>query len=469
MRGFVAFAERGTSAVALPRRTYALESSCEIEGDYAVDVAASHIRFGAGSTHEIGAELRDQGVQSTVAVFTDPNLVTLPPVVRVLESLARAGLRAELFADVEVEPTDRSFQAASAWLAARVRGAQRPVEAVVAVGGGSVIDTAKAANLYACYPDEFLAYVNPPIGLGKPPPGPLLPLIAVPTTAGTGSETTGVAIFDYLERNCKTGIAHRRLRPTLGIVDPENTATMPPAVAACSGFDVLAHALESYTAIPFHKRAPRPQTPLMRPAYQGSNPISDVWSLMALERLAKYFVRAVRDGDAEARAQMMLASTAAGTGFGSAGVHLCHGMSYPVSSLSHHRTHSVAGYPPRPMVPHGMSVVLHAPAVFRFTAAADPPRHLHAARVLGASEADVATAERDGAASSGALLADRVLALMRALDMPNGLSSVGVTSTDVDALVERTLPQHRVLKLSPRPVSAKDLHAMFSSSMHLWD
>src|SRR5947209_6250967 len=141
-----------------------------------------------------------------------------------------------------------------------------------------------------------------------PPPGPLKPLIAVPTTAGTGSETTGVAIFDYTPLHAKTGIAHRRLKPTLGILDPGNTRTMPPQVAAASGFDVLSHAIESYTALPFQRR-PRPERPVLRPAYQGSNPISDVWSLEALRWVAKYFVLAVEDpDDDEARAKMQLRS-----------------------------------------------------------------------------------------------------------------------------------------------------------------
>ena len=164
-------------------------------------------------------------------------------------------------------------------------------------------------------------------------PGPLKPLIAIPTTAGTGSETTGVSIFDLTARHAKTGIASRRLKPTLGLLDPDNTRTMPPEVAASSGLDVLSHAIESYTAVPYTAR-PRPERPRLRPAYQGTNPISDVWSLQALRMVAGYLLRAVEDpGDDEARAQMLLAAAYAGVGFGNAGVHLPHGMSYPVSGL----------------------------------------------------------------------------------------------------------------------------------------
>ena len=132
------------------------------------------------------------------------------------------------FGRVRVEPTDQSFKEAIDF------ARENPVDAFVAIGGGSVIDTAKAVNLYTSHPADFLDYVNPPIGKGLPVPGPLKPLFAIPTTAGTGSETTGVAIFDYTKLHAKTGIAHRRLKPTLGILDPDNTRTLP---SRGGGFD----------------------------------------------------------------------------------------------------------------------------------------------------------------------------------------------------------------------------------------
>ena len=232
-------------------------------------------------------------------------------------------------------------------------------------------------------PADFLDYVNPPIGKGLPVPGPLKPLMAIPTTAGTGSETTGVAIFDLKRMHAKTGVANRRLKPTLGYLDPENTRTMPPQVAASAGLDILSHAVESYTAMPFTDR-PRPDRPALRPAYQGSNPISDVWSMQALRMVAQFLVRAVDDpSDDEARANMLLAASYAGIGFGNAGVHLPHGMSYPVSG--HVKSYRAPGYvTDHPLVPHGVSVILNAPAVFRFTASANPARHLQAAEALGA-------------------------------------------------------------------------------------
>ena len=337
-----------------------------------------------------------------------------------------------------------------------------PVDALVAVGGGSTIDTAKAVNLYTTYPPaDFLDYVNAPLGKAVPVPGPLKPLIAIPTTAGTGSETTGVSIFDLTELHAKTGIASRRLKPTLGLLDPEHTRTMPRQVAASSGLDILSHAVESFTAMPYTER-PYPASPGLRPAYQGANPISDIWALQALHIVAKYLVRAVEDpSDDEAREQMILAASYAGVGFGNAGVHLPHGMSYPVSG--HVKSYRAPGYSAdHPLVPHGISVILNAPAVFRFTARASPGRHLQAAEALGV---DVSGARADDA---GRILVDRIIWFMQRLDVPNGLQAVGYTTADIPNLVEGTLPQHRVTKLSPRPAEPDDLRRLFRASMTIW-
>jgi len=426
-----------------------------MEFDYAFEMATSNIRFGPGVTREAGADLSEWGARRVVVV-TDPYVASLAPVATVLESLNDNHVAFSLFDRVRVEPSDASFREAIEY------ARQGDFDAFVAVGGGSAIDTAKAANLYSTYPpSDFLDYVNPPIGKGLPVPGPLKPLIAVPTTAGTGSETTGVAIFDYSPLHAKTGIAHRRLKPTLGILDPENTRTMPPQVAASTGLDVLSHAVESYTAIPYQCR-PRPGKPVLRPAYQGSNPISDLWSLEALRLVAGYLPRAVEDpSDDEARSKMLLASSYAGVGFGNAGVHLPHGMSYPVSGMV--RDFKPHEYPvDHPLVPHGISVILNAPSVFRFTASACPERHLTAAGVLGA---DIRGVKPEDA---GRVLSDRITSFMERLRVPNGLSALGYRREDIPALVEGTLPQHRVTKLSPRPAEKEDLALLFEQALVAW-
>lgn len=415
---------------------------------------ASSVVFGPGATSEVGARVRALGCRN-VLVVTDPRISELPPVANVVASLEEARVAYEIFADVRVEPTDASWQVA---IAAAAAGG---FDGFVSVGGGSVMDTAKVANLYSTWPDDFMAYVYPPLGQGKPVPGPLKPHVAVPTTAGTGSETTGNAVFDLSSAHVKTAIAHRALRPTVGIIDPDNTRTMPPMVAACSGLDVLSHALESYTAIPFNHREAA-LDPMKRTVYQGANPLSDVWSTRAIELCAANIRRTVEDPeDDEARGAMFLASTSAGIGFGNAGVHLPHAMSYPVSALA--RNFVPEGYPgDHTLVPHGMSVILTAPAVFRWTAEADPGRHLESARLLGA---DVRGASPEDA---GDILVDALIAVMKAVGMPNGLNAVGITDADLDALVAGTLPQSRLTQLSPRATSEADYRAMFADSMTIW-
>jgi hydroxyacid-oxoacid transhydrogenase len=415
----------------------------------------SGIKFGPGATREVGQDMLALGARR-VMVVTDPRLAKTESVAVALAALRGAGIDAVLFDRVRVEPTDASFKEAIQF------ATQSSFDGYVAVGGGSSMDTAKAANLYATYPADFLAYVNPPIGRGEPVPGRLKPMIAIPTTSGTGSETTGVAIFDLTEMHAKTGIAHRALRPTMGIVDPENCRDLPPMITACSGFDVLSHAIESYTALPYTDR-PAPDEPRLRPAYQGANPISDLWSEHTIQMVANYLVRAVRDkSDREACSKMMLAATFAGIGFGNAGVHLPHGMSYPVSGMV--ESFIPPDYPAdHPIIPHGMSVILNAPSVFRWTASANPQRHLQAAAWLGASVRDA------GPSDAGEILATTLIGLMRQTGMPNGLHDVGFEERDLDELVEGTLPQHRVTKLTPRPATPDDLRQLFVGAMRYWE
>ena len=420
----------------------------------AFTIDTSSIKYGPGVTREVGHDMRRLGARR-VMVLTDAQLAQGEAVATAVAALKMAGIDAILFDQVRVEPTSGSFMQAIEF------ATSSKFDGYLAVGGGSVIDTAKAANLYATYPADLLAYVNPPIGRGEPVPGPLKPLIAVPTTAGTGSETTGVAIFDYTEMHAKTGIAHRALRPNLGILDPDNTRTMPKLVAASSGLDVLSHALESLTALPYDQRA-APAAPEMRPAYQGANPISDIWCSKAIQMVAANIVRAIQDpDDVAARSHMLLAAAYAGIGFGNAGVHLPHGMSYPVSGMV--RAYNPAGYPAdHPIIPHGMSVILNAPAVFRFTAPANPQRHLLGAQLMGVDIANVAEAD------AGEALASAIISLMRQTGVPNGLGAIGFTKADIPALVEGTLPQHRVTKLSPRPATAAHLQALFEDALRYW-
>jgi alcohol dehydrogenase class IV len=333
-----------------------------------------------------------------------------------------------------------------------------PFDAYVAVGGGSTIDTAKAVNLLTTNPGDLMDYVNAPVGRALAPEHPLKPLVAVPTTTGTGAESTTVCVLDVLELQVKTGISHPRLRPTLAVIDPDLTLSQPAGVTAASGMDILCHALESYTARPYDSYDRK--RPEQRVPYCGANPIADLWSEKAMSLLAGSFRTAVRDGaDRDARRDMAMAATFAGLGFGNAGVHVPHANAYPIAGRV--RDFHPADYPgDEPMVPHGMSVSLTAPAAFRFTFEASPERHLRAARLLDPRSADVP----DGPD----VLPDVLTALMRDIGIPNGLAEVGYADGDVDLLVDGALKQQRLLATAPREVTAEDLAGVFRASMEHW-
>jgi len=424
------------------------------DGDYGFEVDGARITYGRGVINEIGEAAKALRIKRA-AVFIDPLLRERDFVKAALDSLRAEQIDAVVYTDITVEPTDASFKAAAAF------AIDGKFDGYVSIGGGSTMDTCKAADLYATYPADFMDYVNAPIGAGRAIPGPLKPHIAVPTTCGTGSECTGIAIFDYLEMNAKTGIRARELRPALGIVDPDVTRSLPAMIVACSSFDVLSHALESYTALPY-TRHPRSPKGVARSLSQGANPYSDVGCIGALPIIGEHIVRAVTDpSDDVARERMMFAAMLAGIAFGNAGCHLPHAMSYAVSGNV--KDYRAPGYPAaEAMIPHGMSVILNAPAVFRFTAPACPERHLDAARMLGA---DVRSAGLDDA---GEVLSARITELMQATGIPNGLRAVGYDSHDVGALVDGSFPQTGLIRNAPRETTRDALHDLYTNALAHW-
>jgi hydroxyacid-oxoacid transhydrogenase len=411
-------------------------------------------KFGPGVTEEIGYDLAALGLKR-VLVVTDAGVASTHLPERALELIRDKGIEVSLFENVSVEPTDSSVKAAIEFAKSFAP------DGYVAIGGGSVMDTTKMMNLYVTYPAPFLTYVNAPIGEGRPVPGPLKPMVCLPTTAGTSSENTSVAIVDITELHVKTGISHHYLRATLGILDPLNSISVPPMVTACSGADVLTHAIESYTALAYDERE-KPATPADRPPYQGANPISDLWCEKAIKLVREFLPKAVKDGhDYEARTQMMLATIYAGMGFANAGVHIPHAMGYPIAGNV--RAFFPPDYPQKkPLVPHGMSTSLGAPASFQFTAKAKPARHKEVAEWLGVKTSG------SGTDSAGEALREGFIDFMQSIGMPNGLRAVGYTSADIPALAEGTLKQKRLIALSPEPVTPKAVEKMIEQSLVVW-
>ncbi len=414
-------------------------------------IEAPRIVFGAGALAELGESVRSFGCRR-VALFTDRSIAKLEHVARARSALESAHIDFAVYDAVHVEPTDASFLDAGRF------ATEGRFDGYVSVGGGSVIDTCKAAALLAAYPAPLLSYVNAPVGEGKAVPGALAPHIACPTTCGTGSETTGIAVCDVLALSAKTGIASPRLRPALALVDPTCTYTLPREVVAASGFDVLCHALESYTARPFDRRE-RVTVGTSRPMSQGANPWSDMGSARALSLVGENLGRAVCDpNDHEARDALAWAATLAGIAFGNAGVHVPHAMAYAVAGLV--KSFRMSGYPQdEPLVPHGISVVTSAPAALRFTAGANPQRHLEAARWLG-EDARSATPE-----DAGEVVATALERLMHRANVPMSLAALGYTRTDIPALTRGTIVQKRLLQNAPRDVSEADVHAIFARGL----
>ena len=410
------------------------------------------LKFGTGAADEIGYDLSQYGARR-VLVVTDPGVAATGAPARIAGQMGRFGIEAHVYDGVHVEPTDASLQAAIDH--ATEHG---PWDAYVAVGGGSSIDTAKAVDLLATNPGELLDYVNRPVGEGRAPSRPLDPLVAVPTTTGTGAESTTICVLDVLAQKVKTGISHPRLRPTLAVVDPALTVTQPAGVTAASGMDVVCHALESWTAKPY--TAYERKRPEQRVPYCGANPISDLWSEQALRLLAGSLRDAVRDGDdLEARGRMALAATMAGLGFGNAGVHIPHANAYPIAGRV--KDFRPEGYPDdEPIVPHGMAVSLTAPEAFRFTFGACPERHVRAAELLAPG------LERPG--DDAEYLPAALTRLMRDVGIPNGIGGVGYDEADVPDLAEGAMKQQRLLDTAPRPVTGDDVAAILTRSLSNW-
>ena len=332
---------------------------------------------------------------------------------------------------------------------------------MISVGGGSTIDTAKAGMAYSLYPAEFLDYFGPPIGAGQAIPGPLLPHLACPTTSGTGSECTSVSVIRINQLNCKFVFGSPYMLPSEALVDPACAETLPANIVASTGFDLLCHAIECYTARAY-TQWDAIGDPRRRPLLQGANPWSDMAASRALEIVGKYIERGVADAmDSEARDNLMWGATLAGMAFGNSGTHLPHAMSYAVTHLMSDITTEDYQVEP-PFVPHGFSVVVNAPSIFRYLAEGAPERHLEAAGYL---DADLTDSTPDDA---GEIVANRIVELMKATSAPNGLSGVGFNLGDVKAMAASSIRQSRAIANAPKVANQSDMESIYANAISYW-
>ena len=413
------------------------------------ELEAIKLKFGRNCIRELSWELKKYNVRKVLLVI-DPVFHNFDVTQKLLDQIKSSGAEVIIFDKISVEPTLKSFEIASQF------ALENTFDLIVAAGGGSTIDTAKVTNLIKICGGEVMDYVNAPIGKGKKPSSNLLPLIAIPTTSGSGSEATTVAVLDIPELKLKTGISHSFLRPTLALVDPELTKTTPSGVTASAGLDVICHAIESFISKPYYKNR-KSKSPDDRPPYQGSNPVSDIWSIKAIDFGGKFLSRAVLNvDDVEARGNMMLGATLAGIGFGSAGVHIPHACAYPIAGLKH--SYKASGYM-KSFIPHGISVIVTAPSAFRFTYDVDPEKHIKAAELLKGSPINNPSSES---------LPYELIKLMKKVGMPSGIKDLGYEKKDISEIVTGAMKQQRLLSIAPKNVSENDLNQILIQSIENW-
>ncbi len=400
------------------------------------------VKFGNGVISEIGYDVKKMGL-SSVLLVTDENIRTNTGIITTcVKHLDEYGIDVEIYDQTPIEPIDTGV------LEAIEFAKTRNFEGIIGIGGGSSIDMAKMINLYTTYPADFYDFIAPPTGRGKEVPGPVKPMIAVPTTSGTGSENTPVAVVDLTKEKLKVGISHPYLVPNLAILDPTLTITLDPYYTGATGLDTLLHSIEAYTSIPYYSR-PRPASPDKRPVYIGSNPVSDLFVEESIKLVGKYLRRAYyQPFDLEAREKMLLA-THLGGAFGNAGVHVPHALAYPIAGRNHE-------------LPHGIAVSLTGPKGLEFLSPAAEEKLAKVARWLGQDTEGLST--REAAFLAGEGLRD----LMSDLGLARGLKYVGFDEKDIDELAEAAMQVQRLLTMSPRRVELQDAKDIYRDSMENW-
>jgi alcohol dehydrogenase class IV len=343
---------------------------------------------------------------------------------------------------VEPEPSVNSIERGLTWCQ------DKEIDALISVGGGSSIDSAKVLNLILSNGGAILDYVAPPTGHGKSPTVPLKPHIAIPTTAGTGAETSPVAVITLPEKKLKVGISNSKCKPELAIIDPVLHTSMPPKVTADSGMDALSHAIEAYITRRYDRKL-KPSTPKERPVYGGGTLLTDLFAEKAIELVGQYLPQAVCNGnDLEARTQMALAASFAGIAFTNAGLTAVHAMALPIGGQFH--------------TAHGETIAVILPAVMDFFSPLLPDKFAKIAQLMGENVEGLHSSD----AANKSIQA--TIKLMKRIDAPNGLHAFGITEKDLPQMAEDTLKIRRLLAGNPQPLTKDDLIKVFTKALHYW-
>jgi alcohol dehydrogenase class IV len=386
------------------------------------------VLFGSGQRHAIGAVAAQLGQR--VLICTDARLGADLDFQAIVADLQRHSLTLAIYDRTQPDlPTDSVVDCVS-------RSASFAPQVVIGIGGGSCMDMAKAVALLLTHGGELSSYYGE-----YKVPGPVLPLIAVPTTSGTGSEVTPVAVVADSARGTKIGIATPHLIPQVAVCDPELTLSCPPRLTACSGGDALTHAIESFTAM---TRSPRADLTLQH-VFVGKNALTDHFALLAISSIWNSLYPAYKNGkDLRARESLMLGALAAGCAFGTAGTAAAHALQYPVGNATH--------------TAHGDGVASLLPYVMEFNRPACIDSYAHIARMLSLGSSSSTSDELSS------ILVDEVARLLDSVGIPRTLQDLGLPADKQQWAAENAIAITRLVKNNPRPLDLQAMQAITAAA-----
>ena len=386
-------------------------------------MTAQKIIFGNGSLQRLEKIVYEHQTEK-ILIVTDAGIKKAGILDRVEQIVTKNNYDFLTFDEVQTEPTlnfiNNTYQ--------RIKVEIAP-DIIVALGGGSSLDTAKIISLLLTHGGHPRDYCEGK----KKVPGPVIPIITIPTTAGTGSEVTSVAVITDEENNVKVGISDNYLRATAAILDPELTVGLPSYITACSGIDALAHAVEAYMAKPYKYMEDNESV-----VFQGSFPLADVLALQAIELISKNIKKAVHQGNnLEARSNMLLGSLLAGIAFSNAGTAIAHALAYPIGAIS--------------KSPHGEITGLLLPYVMKFNSTVEYEKIKNLAKVFDLQVKQ--KTEKDTVLS----VYSYMLGLIEDIGLPTKLSNIGIQKDDISFIADKTLKIDRLVRNNPRNVNKSSI------------